>query len=54
LPPPGGSPIRGREEWTTLLASRSPGDTIPLVYRQRGREVRAVLRLKTNPWLEVR
>jgi hypothetical protein len=30
------------------------GDTIPLVYRQRGREVRAVLRLKTNPWLEVR
>jgi predicted metalloprotease with PDZ domain len=50
----GGHPIRTQEDWTTLLASRSPGDTIPLLFRQRGREVRAVLRLKTNPWLEVR
>jgi predicted metalloprotease with PDZ domain len=50
----GGGPIRGQEDWTALLASHSPGDTIPLLYRQRGREVRAVLRLQANPWLEVR
>jgi hypothetical protein len=31
-----------------------PGDSIRLVFQQRGREVRAVLRLKADPRLEVR
>ena len=47
-------PVAGQEDWTALLATRAPGDSIGLVFRQRGREVRAVLRLKADPRLEVR
>jgi predicted metalloprotease with PDZ domain len=49
-----GRPIAGPEEWTALLASCAPGDSVSLVYRQRGREVQAVLRLRADPRLEVR
>ena len=47
-------PVAGQEDWTALLAARAPGDSIRLVFRQRGREVRAVLRLRADPRLEVR
>jgi predicted metalloprotease with PDZ domain len=49
-----GRPIAGPEEWTALLASRAPGDSLSLVLRQRGREVRTTLRLRADPRLEVR
>ena len=49
-----GRPGAGQEDWTALLAARAPGDSIQLVFRQRGREVRAVLRLRADPRLEVR
>jgi len=49
-----GRPVAGQEDWTGLLAARAPGDSIQLVFRQRGREVRAVLRLRADPRLGVR
>jgi predicted metalloprotease with PDZ domain len=49
-----GRPIAGEKEWTALLATRAPGDSLPLIYRQRGRRVRAVLGLEADPRLEVR
>ena len=49
-----GRPVTSQQEWTALIASRSPGDTIPLVFVQRGREVRAVLRLEGDQRLMVR
>jgi predicted metalloprotease with PDZ domain len=49
-----GRPIAGQEEWAALLAARAPGDSLPLVFQQRGREIRAVLRLRADPRLEVR
>ena len=49
-----GRPVAGQEDLSALLAARAPGDSIQLVFRQRGREVRAVLRLRTDPRLEVR
>jgi len=49
-----GRPVAGQEDWSALLAARAPGDSIQLVFRQRGREVRAVLRLRADPRLEVR
>jgi predicted metalloprotease with PDZ domain len=49
-----GRAIAGQTEWIALLASRAPGDSLPLVFRQRGREVRAVLRLRADPQVEVR
>jgi predicted metalloprotease with PDZ domain len=48
-----GRPVTGPEGWTALLAEQAPGDSIPLVFRQRGREVRTVLRLTPDPGLEV-
>jgi predicted metalloprotease with PDZ domain len=49
-----GRPVAGQEDWTALLAAHVPGDSIRLVFQQRGREVRAVLRVKADPRLEVR
>jgi predicted metalloprotease with PDZ domain len=49
-----GRPVAGQEDWSALLAARAPGDSVQLVFRQRGREVRAVLRLRADPRLEVR
>ena len=49
-----GRQVAGQEDWSALLAARAPGDSIQLVFRQRGREVRAVLRLRADPRLEVR
>jgi predicted metalloprotease with PDZ domain len=49
-----GRPVARQEDWTALLAALTPGDSIQLVFRQRGREVRAVLRLRADPRLEVR
>jgi predicted metalloprotease with PDZ domain len=50
----GGRPIAGQKDWTALLATRAPGDSLPLVFRQRGREVRTMLRLEADPQLQVR
>jgi predicted metalloprotease with PDZ domain len=49
-----GRPVAGQGDWSALLAARGPGDSIQLVFRQRGREVRAVLRLRADPRLKVR
>jgi predicted metalloprotease with PDZ domain len=49
-----GRPVAGQEDWTALLVARASGDSIRLVFRQRGREVRAVLQLRADPHLEVR
>ncbi|MBA3260751.1 MAG: M61 family metallopeptidase, partial [Gemmatimonadales bacterium] len=49
----GGAPVRSEADWQTLLAARAPGDEMPLVFQQRGREVRATLRLAVDPVLEV-
>jgi predicted metalloprotease with PDZ domain len=48
-----GRPVRSAAEWTALLASHAPGDEVPLVFRQRGREVRAALRLAPVPFVDV-
>jgi predicted metalloprotease with PDZ domain len=48
-----GSPIRSEEDWRSLIGSRAPGDTVSLVFRQRGKEVRATLRLTADPRVEV-
>ncbi len=49
----GGSPIRSEADWRSLIGSRAPGDEVPLVLRQRGREVRTTLRLTADPRVEV-
>jgi predicted metalloprotease with PDZ domain len=49
----GGTPVRSDAEWTALLATRAPGDEVPLVFQQRGRELRATLRLAPVPFVEV-
>ncbi|MBA3554515.1 MAG: M61 family metallopeptidase [Gemmatimonadales bacterium] len=48
-----GAPIRSEADWLALLAARAPGEEVPLVFRQRGREVRASLRLTADPQVEV-
>jgi predicted metalloprotease with PDZ domain len=49
----GGAPVRSEAEWTALLAARAPGDELPLVVRQRGRELRTGLRLAAVPSVDV-
>jgi predicted metalloprotease with PDZ domain len=48
-----GRAVRGDEEWQALLSARAPGDSVPLIFQQRGREVRAVLRLTADPRVAV-
>jgi len=48
-----GTPVRSEPEWTALLAAHAPGDEVPLVFRQRGREVRANLGLAPVPSVDV-
>jgi predicted metalloprotease with PDZ domain len=48
-----GTPVRSEAEWTALLAAHAPGDEVPLVFRRRGREVRATLRLAPVPLVDV-
>jgi len=48
-----GAPVRSDADWLALLAARAPGEEVPLVFRQRGREVRASLRLTADPQVEV-
>ena len=48
-----GRPIRSAEDWAAVLAAHGPGDEVPLVFRRRGREVRATLRLAADPAIEV-
>jgi predicted metalloprotease with PDZ domain len=50
----GGRPVPSQEAWTAVLADQVPGDSMPLVFRQRGREVRTVVRLGVDPRLAVR
>jgi len=45
--------VRSEPEWMALLAAHAPGDEVPLVFRQRGREVRATLRLAPVPSVDV-
>jgi len=49
----GGKPIRSEGDWRSLLGAHAPGDEVPLVLRQRGREVRTTLRLGADPSVEV-
>ncbi len=49
----GGSPIRSEKDWRSLVESRAPGDTVSIVFRQRGQEVRTTLRLTSDPRVEV-
>ena len=49
----GGKPIRSEGDWQSLLGAHAPGDEVPLVLRQRGREVRTTLRLSADPSVEV-
>ncbi|HEX6106209.1 MAG TPA: PDZ domain-containing protein [Gemmatimonadales bacterium] len=49
----GGAALRSEADWERILAGRSPGDEVPIVYRQRGQEVRAILRLTADPRVEV-
>lgn len=48
-----GRAVRGDEEWQALLSTRAPGDSVSLVFQQRGREVRAVMRLAADPRVAV-
>ena len=49
-----GRRVTGQDDWTALLAARAPGDSVVLVFRQRGRDLRRVLRLSADPRIEVR
>jgi predicted metalloprotease with PDZ domain len=44
-----GRPVGNAAEWQALVAARAPGDSVPLVFRQRGREVHAILALAADP-----
>jgi predicted metalloprotease with PDZ domain len=48
-----GRPIRSGDGWEQVLAAHAPGDEVPLVFEQRGQEVRATLRLAADPDVEV-
>jgi predicted metalloprotease with PDZ domain len=48
-----GRPIGGEADWRALLAALAPGDSVALVFQQRGREVRARLSLTADPRVAV-
>ena len=48
-----GRSIASQEDWGAVLAGHAPGDSLALVFRQRGREVRAAVLLVADPTLEV-
>jgi predicted metalloprotease with PDZ domain len=48
-----GRPIGGDADWKALLAARAPGDSVPLVFQQRGREVHATFALTADPRVAV-
>ena len=48
-----GRPVAGDEAWQALLAAHAPGDSVALIFEQRGREVRGVLRLVADPRVAV-
>ena len=48
-----GRPVRGDEEWQALVAAKAPGDSVSLVFQQRGREVRGVVWLVADPRVAV-
>ena len=48
-----GRGIGGEADWQAMLAAHAPGDSVPLVFRQRGREVHAMLRLTDDPRMAV-
>jgi predicted metalloprotease with PDZ domain len=48
-----GRPIASEADWSAIAASGAPGDSVALVFWQRGREVRTVLRLAADPTLAV-
>ena len=45
--------IRSDADWTALLAAHAPGDALPIVFVQRGRETRATLTLEPDPTLQI-
>ncbi|HEU5040757.1 MAG TPA: PDZ domain-containing protein, partial [Gemmatimonadales bacterium] len=48
-----GRPIRSDAAWRQALAVHAPGDEVPIVFQQRGQEVRATLRLAADPNVQV-
>ncbi|HWB43383.1 MAG TPA: PDZ domain-containing protein [Gemmatimonadales bacterium] len=48
-----GRAVHSQADWDALLASRAPGDSIGLEFRQRGRDARATLRLTSDPRVAV-
>ncbi len=49
----GGRSVRSDADWQAVLEAHSPGDTVPLRFRQRGLEVDATLRLTADPRMAV-
>ena len=45
--------MASQTDWDELVAVRAPGDTVPVVIRQRGRQVRTGVRLLADPRVEV-
>ena len=48
-----GRTIGSEADWNAMLAARTPGDSAALRFRQRGREVHAVVRLTADPRVEL-
>ena len=48
-----GRTIGSEADWNAMLAARTPGDSAALRFRQRGREVQAVVRLTADPRVEL-
>ncbi len=49
----GGVPIRSDADWAAVGKAHAAGDEVPLVFRQRGRELRATLRFAADPRVEI-
>ncbi len=48
-----GRPVRSDDEWQALVATKAPGDSVAVVFQQRGREVRGAVRLVADPRVAV-
>ena len=48
-----GRPVRGDDQWQALVSSHKPGDSVTVVFEQRGREVRGLVRLVSDPRVAV-
>ena len=48
-----GRTLASQSDWDELVDARAPGDTLPVLIRQRGRQVRTGVRLVADPRIEV-